>query len=161
MSNRASAITSFIAGGIAFWAPTVALLPPTTSERMWMVAVSLVSPAALAACWYLMVRLKKRGEGPSSSLFALAGVWVSGPLFMMTAAAIRTPGMLHDFNGLEYAYVWLLSLFPGYTLFLSAAQGSAYALVLGTILMVACHVGIEKEQWLIPPAWKWWHKRLH
>src|SRR5512146_2199995 len=135
MSNRASATTSFIAGGVAFWSPTVALLPPTTSERTWMVVVSLVSPAALAACWYAMIRLRKRGEGPSSSLFALAGVWLSGPLFMMTGVAIRTPDMLHDFKGLEYAYVWILSLFPGYTLFLSAAQGSAYALVLGTILM--------------------------
>lgn len=126
-----------------------------------MVVVSLVSPAALAACWYAMIRLRKRGEGPSSSLFALAGVWLSGPLFMMTGVAIRTPDMLHDFKGLEYAYVWILSLFPGYTLFLSAAQGSAYALVLGTILMIACHVGMEKNRWLIPPVWKWWHKRVN
>ena len=96
--------------------------------------------------------------GPSSCLFALVGVWLSGPLFMMLAAGLRTPDMVRDFSVLEYGYIGVLSLFPGYTLYMSAAQGSAYGLVIGTILAIICHVVFEKDRWVIPPSWR---RRFH
>jgi hypothetical protein len=58
----------------------------------------------------------------------------------------------------DYAHLCLMSVFPPYTLYLSAAQGSGYALVLATILMPICHRVFEKGRWVIPPDWK---HRLH
>ena len=159
ISSAVPAVTSLFIGGAVFWAPTVVLLPPTTSENTWIITVSLLSPAALLSYCWLAIRFRKGTDGgPSSCLFALVGVWLSGPLFMMVAAALRTPQIVGDFSVLEYVYIGLLSLFPGYTLYMAAAQGSGYGIVLGTILAIIGYIALEKDRWLIPPALK---RRFH
>ena len=58
----------------------------------------------------------------------------------------------------EYALFCLMTVFPPFTLYLSAAVGNAYGLVLATALLPVCHFLLEDDRWFIPPAWK---RRLH
>ena len=148
-----------VLGAVCFWAPTVVLSPPTTSERTWWITASLVSPVVLLIFCGVAVRYRKgRVGGPSSCLFALAGVWLTGPWFMALAAALRTPEIVRGMTLADYALLCLMSVFPPFTLYLSAGQGSAYALVLATVLMPICHRVLERDRWFIPPELK---LRLH
>jgi len=141
-----------ILGAVAFWTPTLALLPPTTSEKTWLVAGALAPPAALLLFCTLAVRFRKTAvDGPSSCLFALVGIWLTGPSFMTLAAILRTPNLLHTMGPADCAHLALMSLIPPYTLYLAAAQGSGYALVLATILMPVWRHIFESDRWLIPP----------
>lgn len=148
-------LANLVLGGAFFWAPTLALFPPTTSEKAWLIASSLVSPAALLAFCGVVLRLKRgHVSRPSTCLFALAGVWLTGPWLMTLAAALRTPAIVRSMGPVDYSYLALMSVFPPYTLYLAAAQGGAYGLVLATVLMPICHRAFEKQRWLIPPGWK-------
>jgi hypothetical protein len=77
---------------------------------------------------------------------------------MTLAAALRTPDIVRSMGGADYSYLALMSIFPVYTVYVSAAQGSGYGLVLATVLMPVCYRMFEKERWLIPPDWK---RRIH
>ena len=142
--------------GASFWLPTVLFLPPTTTERNWLILASLVSPVTLLmVCSLAFWRSRGRRGGPSLCLVALVGVWLSGPWFMAIAAAIRTPSIVHDFiTPVGFLYLLVLSIFPPYTIYASAMQGSAYALILATILLLVCRRKYESDRWLIPPSWK-------
>ena len=96
--------------------------------------------------------------GPSTCLFALVGVWLTGPWFMTLAAALRTPDIVRNMGLADYSYLAVMSIFPVYTLYVSAAQGSGYGLVLATVLALICHRLFEKQRWVIPPGWK---RRIH
>ena len=163
MKNLGLIFANLVLGGAFFWTPTILLFPPTTSEKTWWITASYASPAALLffcglAVWYR----KGHVGGPSTCLFALVGVWLTGPWFMTLAAAQRTPEILRGMASMDYAYLCLMSVFPFYTLYLSAAQGTGYALVLATILMPVCHRVMERDRWFIPPEWKrrWMGSRL-
>lgn len=156
MKSLTVAFASLLLGGISFWAPTLVLSPPTTSERTFWITASWTSPVVLLIFCAAAVRYRKgRAGGPSSCLFALVGVWLTGPWLMALAAALRTPIKMHL---ADYAQLCLMTVFPPYTLFLSAAQGSGYGLILATVLMPLCHLRVEKDRWFIPPEWKC---RLH
>jgi len=159
MKNLGFVFASLVLGGVFFWAPTVVLCPPTTSEETFWITASWASPVVLLIFCGLAVRYRKgQVGGPSSCLFALVGVWLTGPWLMALAAALRTPEIVRVMTLADYAQLCLMSVFPPYTLYLSAAQGSAYALVLATVLMPVCHRVLEKDRWFIPPDWK---LRLH
>jgi hypothetical protein len=74
---------------------------------------------------------------------------------MALAAALRTP---EDLTLADYAQPCLASVFPPYTLYMSAAQGSGYALIAATVLLPICHHVLERDRWFILPEWK---RRLH
>jgi hypothetical protein len=155
MKSLRSIVATLVLGGALFWAPTLALFPPTTSDKVWLIAGSLVSPAVLLAFCSVALRLRRGSvSGPSTCLFALVGVWLTGPWLMTLAAVLRTPHIVRSMGPADYSYLALMSVFPPYTLYVSAAQGSAYGLVLATVLMPICHRVFEKQRWLIPPGWK-------
>jgi len=159
MKSLGFVFASLVLGPVLFWAPTIVLCPPTTSERTFWITASWTSALLLlifcgAAVWYR----KGRVGGPSSCLFALVGVWLAGPWCMALAAALRTPEIVRGMTLADYVQLCLMSVFPPYTLYLSAAQGSAYGLVLATLLLPVCHFVLEGDRWFIPPGWK---RRLH
>ena len=159
MKSLGFVFASLVLGPVLFWAPTLVLCPPTTSEETFWVTASWTPPLLLlifcgAAVWYR----KGRIGGPSSCLFALVGVWLTGPWFMALAADLRTPEIVRGTTLADYAWLCLMSVFPPFTLYLSAAQGSAYGLVLATLLLPVCHCIFEEGRWFIPPQWK---RRLH
>ena len=155
MKSFGYVLANLAIGGAVFWAPAILLFPPTTSDRTWWITASFASPVALLIFCRVATRYRKvTVGGPSSCLFALVGIWLMGPWFMTLAAALRTPEIIRGMTLVDYAYLGLMSVFPPYTLYLSAAQGSGYALVLATILMPVCHHLFERHRWLIPPGWK-------
>jgi hypothetical protein len=91
-------------------------------------------------------------------MFALVGVWLTGPWFMSLAAILRTPAIIRDRPLESFAYTCLMTVFPPFTLYFSAAQGSAYGLILATLLLPVCHCIFEEDRWFVPPEWK---RRLH
>lgn len=152
MKSGLFAIASLIVGGLAFWIPEIVLLHSITSESAWLPA-SFVGPTVLLALYLVAVRCRRNiSAGPSSALFAIAGVWATAPWLMLVGASVQTPGMFHNMRFIDYAYLCLMSIFPPLTLWTSAMDGSAYGLILVTILMPICHVLLEKQRWLIPPG---------
>jgi len=156
MKSLSLIVTSLAFGGLSFWAPTLIFFPPTTSERVWLIVASLASPLAIVAFSALALRMRRSGgaDEPSTCLFALIGLWLTGPWLMTLAAALRTPDILRNMGPADYSYLVLMSFLPPYTLYVSAAQGSGYGLILATILLPICHRVFEKGRWVIPPTWK-------
>lgn len=159
IKNLGFVFASLVLGGVFFWAPTVVLSRSTMSEETFWITVSWASPLLLLIFCGLAVRYRKgRVGGPSSCLFALVGVWLTEPWFMTLAGALRTPEIVRGMTLADYVQLCLMSVFPPYTLYMSVWQGSAYALILATVLMPVCHHVLERDRWFIPPEWK---HRLH
>ena len=152
MKQGLLAFSSLIIGGIAFWIPELILVHWVISEWAWVLA-SLVGPIVLLASYFVVAACRRRNDvGPSSALFTIVGVWLAAPWLMLLSAFVQTPGMLQQMRFVDYAYLCLMSICPPLSLWASATDGTAYGLMVVTIIMPICHLVLEKERWLIPPG---------
>ncbi|MFI5116049.1 MAG: hypothetical protein ACHP8B_05050 [Terriglobales bacterium] len=159
MKSNLFALGSVILGGLVFWTPEILFALRIPSEGKWLAEASFAGPLALLAfCAAAAMYRKDMGVGPSSSLFALVGIWLTAPWLMLLGASLQTSGMFQNMRVIDYAYLCLMSVLPPLTLWTSAMHGSAYGLILATIVTIVCHRVFEKGRWLIPPDWK---RHLH
>jgi hypothetical protein len=140
---------SFLGGGIAFWIP--GLIVPALNRNEQGGAVTVACPAVLVLFYAAVLRFRKtEHSGPSTAIFAICGMWILGLLFVMLAQEIRAPGG----GGLSWGqlgYLVVSSFLPTRIFELVALEGSIFALLIGTISMVACHLLYERTRWIIPP----------
>lgn len=82
----------------------------------------------------------------------LLGVWILGPAGMLLGATFQSAGFLT--LGAKAALITvLLGLFPPYTFIMATYDGSLYALIIGSVLMVVLHLAFERKSWIVPPRW--------
>lgn len=158
-SVRASSI-SFFCGAMSFWLADVALsVAFNRSDSMW-VWMTIACPT-MALLFYRWIFRRREGTvGPSSALFQLLGIWMLGPLFM-TAGSFLAPGSRAALTFGELKFLVLATLFPIWTLPLSAMHGSGHGLVLITIALLIFHIRNESHRWLIPPPLAFWRRKSH
>jgi hypothetical protein len=98
------------------------------------------------------MRLRKGAlSGPSTAVFAICGMWVLAPSFTLMAQWVRSQEGLGEFTWGDVGYLLLSSFLPTHIFLAAALEGSFFALLIGTISMVACHLLYERTRWIIPP----------
>jgi hypothetical protein len=157
MTSIRAASISFFCGGISFWLADVALFVAfNRSDSMWVwMTIACPAMALLFYCW--IFRRREGAVGPSSALYQLLGIWMLAPCFM-TVAAFLAPGSRPGLTVGELEFLVLATLFPIWTLPLSAMQGSGYGLILITLALLVFHIRNESHRWLIPPPLAFWRK---
>ena len=88
----------------------------------------------------------------------LLGVWVLGPLAMITGNTFLGGGFSNSHIGLALLTV-LLGLFPIYTYVASTYDGSLYALLIISLIMPLLHLALERDNWIVPPGWAEYFRR--
>jgi len=160
MKNFWLVLASVLIGGISFWTPNVLLFPRMKSMNTFFAVITFACPLALLVVYGVATWYRKQQEvndgGPSSALFALIGIWLTGPWLMGFAGTLAGGPGFHELS--DYTPFLWMSLCPPLTLYFSAMQGNVLALILVTVLMPVCHHLFEKEHWIIPPGWK---PRMH
>ena len=143
-----------IAGALSFWGPEVLLagIIRRPFNDYWY----LVSPLLVFSC-YLSWRVAYRRKvvatigGPSAAGCMLLGIYLLGPWLMLLEATLVGAGYFE----LRIRQSWWLtvlaaSFFPPYTLMLSGYDGSFFALVAISGLLVRTHIKREKGDWILP-----------
>jgi hypothetical protein len=149
------ALASAIFGGAAFWLPNTFLVSRILDSTAVFATVTFACPLALLAAYTIVIWSRKGTvAGPSSALFALIGVWVTGPWLMALSAGLAEGDAVHKLGSVGYGSLLLMTVFPPLTLYFSSMQGNVFALLLVTVLMPICHRFYEKGRWIIPPTWK-------
>ena len=159
MRNVRVVLASVIIGGVSFWLPNAFLVSRILESSGTFVTITLACPLALLAVFAIAIWWRKGTVGgPSSALFALVGVWVTGPWLMALSTGLAEGDAAHKLGAVGYGVLLLMTICPPLTLYFSFMQGNAFALILATVLMPICYRVFEKERWVIPPEWK---RRLH
>lgn len=141
-----------LAGAVAFWTPDVLLQARRGADLAAgdVLLLTLLLPWALFSVYRVLLSLRGRlACGPSIGLYMLAGVWTLGSAAMMVGA-LFTQGLLRA--GEAPLDDLLTGLLPWSTYSLSSFDGSLYALLLATALMILLHLKYERGTWIIPPA---------
>jgi hypothetical protein len=133
-----------VIGGVAFWAPDIALKAYRGYEFSGSDALllSIIMPCALLTCYGLLF-WRRSGRRPALpvALSMLLGVWILGSFSMMLGASFSGGGYAQP--GSEVWDVIALGLRPQYTYIMATYDGSLLALSLVTILMVLLQIGFE------------------
>jgi len=141
---------SFLGGGVAFWIPDVII--PALDRNEQGLAVTIACPSALVLAYLTVLHIRKPGNsGPSTAIFALCGTWILAPSFILMAQWVRSQEGLGKFTWGDVGYLLLSSILPTHIFLAAALEGSIFALLIGTITMVACHLLYERTRWIIPP----------
>lgn len=150
---------SLLLGGTVFWIPDVVI--PALAPNEQGGAVTVACPAALIV-FYVLVLRRRRAErsGPSTAIFALIGVWVLALSFTLLAQRVRG-GEGSGFGWGEFGYLLVSSFLPTRIVLFVTLEGSIFALWLGTIAMIICHLIEERARWIIPPSIWSFVKLLH
>jgi hypothetical protein len=128
-------------GAFSFWSPDVllqAIRGGNLSTSDWHL-ITYACPA-VAAITYSLVFVWNRSQGSRSniSLRMVLGIWVSGPLAMMVGASFGRGGFAtHD--SFVFAVISVIVgtiLFPFATFMMATYDGSLFALLLTTALLV-------------------------
>jgi len=149
--------------GAAFWLPEVllaAVFHKAPVDAIGTLATSILLPIFLFGAYFALRQTKGPSleSRPSLALFMGIGVWISGPLSMTLVATFAGTGFT-KWNGVsDTAYLLLFSVFPIYTLMMSAYNGTIAALLLTSAILIVVHFSSERDRWLIPPNWK---RHLH
>ena len=139
------------AGGVAFWAPDVALQASRAYEFSGRDAaiLTLLLPWTLLTCYGILLWLRgSQSNEPSISIFMLIGVWLLSSLSMMIGASFSGGGFAMP--GAEVWIVIALGLLPPYTFIMATYDGSLLGLLLATALMILMHLRFERNRWVLP-----------
>ncbi|MFZ0703122.1 MAG: hypothetical protein WAN10_18975 [Candidatus Acidiferrales bacterium] len=142
----------FFLGALSFWGPEVILYAWEREELNWGI-VTVTLPLCLIAA-YAAIRIKRRAKVgvPSAAAFMLLGIWVLGPLAMITGATFLGSGLAH--SPIHTALIaLLLGFFPPYTFISATYDGSLFALIIASLLMVILHLALERKNWIVPRSW--------
>ena len=149
MSSWKWFLLSFFGGGIVFWIPDIIIPALNRSEQGG--AVTIGCPALLILFYMVVVRLRKvERSGPSTAIFAICGMWVLALWFTLWAQEIRAPGPEYTWG--QFRYIFVSSFLPWRVLNYVALEGSLFALLIGTTMMIICHFRYERTRWIIPPG---------
>ena len=150
----------FLVGALSFWGPQL-LLYALKRKALDVSVVTSVDLCVLLFAYFIAGRFQMRNRvgGPSRGTFMLLGIWILGPTAMLIAATLQGAGFftLGASSGLITA---ILGLFPPYTFVTATYDGSLYALIIASILLMVFHFVFERENWIIPPRWSA-HLRSH
>lgn len=142
-----------LAGALAFWTPDILLQSRRGAVDIALgdvLLLTLLLPWALFSVYRVLLSIRGRlAYGPSIALYMLLGVWTLGSAAMMVGA-LFTDGLPYAADSLGRDL--LTGLLPSSTYALAAFDGSLFALLLVTGLMVLLHLKYEKGSWIIP--WK-------
>jgi len=74
-----------------------------------------------------------------------------GPFVHPDGSVGSLTGRLREVHMGDVGYLLLSSILPTHIFLAAALEGSIFALLIGTISMVACHLLYERTRWIIPP----------
>lgn len=145
-------IAYMLAGALAFWTPDILLQSRRGADIATgdILLLTLLLPWALFSVYRVLLSIRGGlAQGPSIALYMLLGVWTLGSTAMMVGASF-TDGLPQASDALDLDL--LAGFLPSYTYSLSTFDGSFYALLLSTGLMILLHLKYERGSWLIPTA---------
>jgi hypothetical protein len=137
-------------GAVAFWGPDILLhvIKRYEFSSRDAHALTFLLPCSLLLVYSLTLwHEKKQTSRPSLALFMLFGFWVFGPLAVMISGI----GGGARFSGLtEWVYAFAFAvlatfLFPIYGYIISVYDGSSYALVWASILVIMIYFVVERH----------------
>jgi hypothetical protein len=142
---------SLLGGGVVFWIPDLIIRPLDRNEQV--LAVTIACPSTLLLVYVTVLRIRKlEPSGPSTAIFALCGTWVLAPSFILMAQWVRSQEGLGEFTWGDFGYLLLSSFLPTHIFMAAALEGSLFALVIGTVAMIICHLAFERTRWIVPPS---------
>ncbi len=151
MSSWKWFLLSFFGCGIAFWAVDLIIAAIDPTDQGWAATISC--PIGLIGFYFIMLRLRKSARsGPSTAISAICGIWMLGLSFILVAQKIRSEHGLGGFNWSDLRFLLISSFLPTRILLFTGLEGSAIALVLGTVALAICHFKFEGTRWIVPPS---------
>jgi hypothetical protein len=147
LARASNAISYILLGGIVFWAPNIAVHWITGFRFSYPDAVGITF--LLPAATYLFFRiiwwpLRKQEERLSPALFAVLGIWITGPS-MLTFSASFCGGGLTQPDAWHF-FVFGTMLFPLFTFVMATYDGTLFALLLVTLLLpILANVRIKRS----------------
>lgn len=139
-------------GAMAFWAPDILVKSARREVLDNIVVLTILLPGSLLIFYRILCRFRsKQVEGPSIALSMLLGVWVLGPICIMTGASFSGGGFSQPIDKEFIVGLIFYTIFFIYTFIMSTYDGSLFGLLLATILMHLMHFRYEKNHWVIPP----------
>jgi hypothetical protein len=136
LARTSDAISHILLGGIVFWAPNIAVHWITGYRFSYPDAIGITF--LLPAATYLFFRLvwwplRNQEDRLSPALFAVLGIWITGPT-MLTFSASFCGGGLTQPDAWHF-FVIGTPLFPLFTFVMSTYDGTLFALLLVTLLL--------------------------
>ncbi len=129
-----------LVGGFAFWLPDIILDAFLRKDIDKRIILALLMPASLAiGFWILHFRLFKRTRS-FGALHMLAGMFLLGPLLLNIANSFIGGGFSSFERGSDWLWFLLTSFFPPYFLIMAVYDGSAAALIFGSVMLVGLHL---------------------
>jgi hypothetical protein len=136
LARTSDAITHMLLGGIVFWVPNIAVHWVTGYRFSYSDAIGITF--LLPAATYLFFRLvlwpwRKQEDRLPPSLFAVLGIWITGPAMLTFSASFCGGGLSQP--GAWHFFVFGTLLFPLFTFVMSTYDGTLFALLLVTLLL--------------------------
>ena len=136
LGRTAKAVMYALLGGFVFWTPNVAahwiIAYRFSGYAVFGLTILLPAITILIFRGFLWPALKQESR-LSQSLFAVLGIWITGPS-MLTFSSSFCGGGLTQPDAWRF-FVYGTPLFPLFTLVMSAFDGTFFALLLTTVLL--------------------------
>lgn len=134
-----------IAGAAAFWLPRLVSRALEGCDSDWFV-LSFLLPAATTAAFVLLVWRTSARPGVIGACM-LAGIWLLGSGAMVAGATMCGGGLQQGVGG--SIVVLLLGILPPYTFVMATYDGTLFALLLVSALLLVASLVLEYfgERW--------------
>ena len=130
------------AGGVIFWIPEVILsaAKPEDPTLLGFLILTWLLPLITLGCFAVLWKVCGRKDSRAViGRLMLLGIWLAGPLFMSIGWSFSGVGLAQR-DGLKLVLMGTL-LFPVFTSSMSAYDGTLFALLLTTFVLVLISEG--------------------